>query len=133
MSAETQRARELLVSSEELLERSRNRPRYSSSWIDEQPECRAVVTAPVVRKVRRDAAVSQTMDPQTQAAWGRWAESIARKVAQEQDLKLVDVIGEALKVVLAERDERIAALEQRVDQLEQQASGKVSPIRSAAA
>lgn len=36
-SPEIQRARELLKSSAEVLERSRNRPHYTGSWLDDQP------------------------------------------------------------------------------------------------
>ncbi len=127
-SLEIRRARELLASSAELLERSRNRPRYASSWLDDRPQERAV-TVPV-RKVREDAAVSRTMNHGTQKRWNDWAENIARNVAHERDLKLVDIIGGALKDALAERDERIAQLEQRINQLEQQAAGKVTALRT---
>src|SRR5829696_1384063 len=93
-NAETRRARELLKSSAEALERARNRPRYTSSWIDRANEPERTVTIPVVRKVREDAAVSSTMDAETQAKWDAWAKGIARKAASERALKLIHLLGE---------------------------------------
>jgi len=127
-SPEIRRARELLASSDELLAKVRNRPRYVSSWLDDRPQERAA-TVPV-RTVREDAAVSRTMDKETQAGWDRWAKSIARNVAQEQDMALINTIGRVVAEALAIRDARIAQLEQRITQLEQQATSKVSPLRT---
>lgn len=128
MGTETDRARELLESSERLLEECRNRPRYSSSFLDAQPERRAV-ERPIVRKVQAHALIERTaptMDGATQARWDAWAKSLARK----ECLALVNEIGPTIADALEARDKAIAVLERRIEQLEAQA--KVRSIRSAA-
>jgi len=129
MTTEIERARALLASSEEALERSRNRPRYNSSWLDHGPQERAA-TVPV-RTVREDAAVKPTMTPEAQEKWNAWATSIARREARERVEALAQIIGsELIPKIIDPLHARIAELEQRTGQLE--AQGKVSPIRSAA-
>ncbi len=131
-SPEIIRGRELLESTGKLLAEVRNRPRYSSSWLDEQPE-RRTVEASIVRKVRPDARVGRTMDAATQAGWDAWATSIARREAHLRVEALARIIGtELIPKIIDPLHARIAELEQRVAGLEQQLKGKVSPIRNAA-
>ncbi len=131
MGTETERARLLLESSERLLEQSRNRPSYVGSWLDDRPQERAVAVP--VRKTREDAAVSRTMDPQTQAGWDRWARSIAKAEAAAATERLAKITGEELGPWIRANSERIAELERRINELEQRAIGKVTPIARTAA
>ena len=75
------------------------------------------------------------MTPDTQAAWDRWANGIAAKVAGRFTLEAVDKILAASKTALAARDTRIAQLEQRIAGLEQRLSAEVIewPVKSRSA
>ncbi len=124
MTTEIERARELLASSEELLERSRNRPRVSSSFLDAQPE-RRTVEAPIVRKVRPAARVGRTMDAATQAGWDAWATSIAQREARVRVEALAKIIGsELIPKIIDPLHARIAELEQRTANLERAVTGE---------
>ncbi len=74
--------------------------------------------------------MSRTMDKETQAGWDRWAKSIARNVAQEQDLALVETIGRVVAEALAIRDARVVLLEMRIAALEARAVPKVAHLRT---
>jgi len=134
MTTEIERAHQLLVSSEEALERSRNRPTRLLTATTDEPrftkEGQETIERMAAESVRRMAehTAKRTMSKETQAGWDKWAKSIASNAAHERYMALVEEIAE----VLTERDERAALLEQRIAVLEQQLKGKVSPIRSAA-
>ena len=129
MSTETERARELLASSEEALERSRNRPTRLLTATTDEPqftrEAQAVVDRMAAASVRRMAehTAKRTMSKESQARWNDWAGGIARTTFYKLSVEhLAPIIADALK----ERDDRIAELEQRVINLEQ--PGKVAHI-----
>lgn len=105
--SETARARELLASSEALLNRVRNRPVVEiPDWPDRESR---TVEVPV-RKINANARVERTMDAQNSAAWNEWAQ---RKITAA-----MRGAGRATGDALRERDERIAKLEQRIVDLE---------------
>ena len=121
-SSEIRRAHQLLASSEEALERSRNRPQVRSSWLDD-PQPSRTVDAPA-RKVRPDARAGRTMDATTQAKWDQWAKSIASNVAHAQCKVILESVGRVVGDALAQRDARIAELEQRLANLEKAITGE---------
>src|SRR5215203_2972416 len=100
-NAESRRARELLKSSDKLLEKTRNRPRYESSWLDRLNDERR--SSAVIHKTRENAMV------------GRQAPRPAASKAEFDALReaMVDRLGLALgKIESLQR--RIADLEKQV-------------------
>ena len=115
MNAETRRARRLLKSSAELLERSRNRPHVEVREWRSEPEKQAL--APIVRKTIQQPRQSGTMDAATSKAWNDWADRRAMLACKV----LATVIGDTL-------GKRIADLEREVAQLKGQPEPKLKAV-----
>ena len=78
------------------------------------------------------------MDHETQKQWNAWAEGIARRIAHKQDLAIIDAIANNLcppinelrqtTAAAAKREKaqgkRMAALEQRIANLEKAITGE---------
>lgn len=129
---EIERAHQLLKSSSELLEATRNRSRAWSTIESDEPrftrEAQQVFDRTLAeqeaKRLHREA--QHTMNAQNSKAWNDWAKSAARKMFMDE---MAPVIAEALKA----RDASIAQLEQRVQELEQSADPKLARIPGKAA
>jgi hypothetical protein len=115
---EIARARRLLKSSQELLERSRNRPRVEVREWRPEPEKQAL--APVVYKTIKQPKPSGTMDPETQKAWDDWARSIARAEAKLAGSAAVQATVDALAKWINAHTETIKELQGDIARLKGQ-------------